>query len=717
MKSLRLTLVLCILAVNLIACSSDQEKIDRAVQMTLAAQQPVSAQPTEKATNAPTPTQTATKVVPKNTATPIPTSTIAPTETPAAKTFAEALVGIWSWEGDGENEAGWIVFGSDGLVVTPFKPEGEKYVASEDGSIRTYGDDGNSTGRFDPMILIDDNTLGIPGEFELHRQAPIDPAKLIGTWIADNSILEFLTPNQGVFYGTPSNYEIRNNILYLTDTDSSSSSFLSFTSDGELSFIEYSEYAQGTRVFRKHTLVMADGSRTPRGDEVLFPFHVSGKESLCGYIDRFGAVAIEPIYGYCGEFSEGLAAVTFISFTENWGINFGYINNAGEFVIPQNPEFQSAGDFHEGLAAVETNDDDLMGYIDRTGTLVIPAQFKIADNFSGGVAHIETDSGHGLIDTTGHITPIATFSGRHSDGLARVNDANGCHFIDVDGQIKIQTQGYMCGDFSEGLASINIKNGNCYYIDTDGQIAIQTEYSTCYSFSDGLAAVFNTDDYIGFSCGYIDTQGKLVIDFQNHHCSEFSSGRAAVEVMLGYGGESGYAGYQAYIDKKGEYVFNPTMLDWARDFKNGLALIGIGGQTTYIDTNGKIVYQSQDWPETPTTGPDPVSALSPYHYYSVTSTGTDFSNTDFFRHIVGMRVIWAGTVLSVASDGSVPVNVPSDLGTVQMVLHDIDQATLLRLRNNDQITFVATLADFDTGGSRRVPQISAKKATVLTINE
>ena len=135
----------------------------------------------------------------------------------------------------------------------------------------------------------------------------------------------------------------------------------------------------------------------------------------------------------------------------------------------------------------------------------------------------------------------------------------------------------------------------------------------------------------------------------------------------------------------------------------------------YIDTNGKMVYHSQEWPEVLTTGPDPVSALSPYHYYSVTSTGTDFSNTDFFRHIAGMRVIWAGTIVSVASDGNVPVDVPTQLGTVQMVLHDIDQATLLRLRNNDQITFVATLADFDTGGGRQIPMVIADKAVILSI--
>ena len=676
MKSLRLTLALCVLAVTLIACSSDQEKIDRAVQMTLAAQQPISVQPTEKATDSPTPTKTATKVVPKNTATPVPTSTIAPTETPAAKTFAEKLVGTWLYEYESNN--GWFVFESDGVFWMGGTHDPAEYTVSDDGSVQWSWDD-NSYGSL-TFSFVDDNTLLEADEgIVFYRQTAIDPDKLIGAWITDNAIMEFTAPNQGVFNGTPSYYEIRNsNILDLPGIDYSFKSLLSLTSDGELILFSYTQDRSIRTVYRKHTIVMADGSRTPRGDEVLFPFHVSGEGSRCGYIDRFGTVAIEPIYGYCGSFSEGLAAVTFISFYDNEGTYFGYINNAGEFVIPQNPELRSAGDFHEGLAAVETN-DYLKGYIDRTGTLVIPAQFQIARDFSGGVAKVQTDSSWSFIDTAGHTLPEQHY---FPDGLAAIYDVNGC-----------------------------------YYINKDGQIVIQTEYSFCSDFSDGLAAVFHTDNYIGYSCGYIDTQGKLVIGFQNYMCSDFSEGRAAVDTIYSPLTEKGYVSYQAYIDKKGKYVFNPTKIEYARAFKNGLAQIGIGDQTAYIDTNGKMVYHSQDWPETPTTGPDPISALSPYQYYSVTSTGTDFSNTDFFRHIVGMRVIWAGTIVSVASDGSVPINVPSQLGTVQMVLHDIDQATLLRLRNNDQITFVATLADFDTGGSRRVPQISAKKAAILTINE
>ena len=712
MKSLRLTLALCVFAITLIACSSDQEKIDRAVQMTLAAQQPISVQPTEKATDSPTPTKTATKVVPKNTATPVPTSTIAPTETPAAKTLAEILVGTWLFE-DGENE-GWAMFGSDGMLWSGGVRDGAKYTVSDDGFIEFSSD--SNYGSLTVTLVDDDTLLGEEGTV-WHRQAAINPDNLIGAWISDNSILEFATSNQGVFDGIPSNYEIRNNILYVADIDSLWPSLVSFTSDGGLFLLPHSQYVTERTIYRKHTIVMADDSRTPRGDEALFPFHVSGEGSRCGYIDRFGTVAIEPIYGYCGSFSEGLAAITFISYGEEWGTYFGYINNAGEFVVPQNPEIFSARDFHEGLAVVETK-DHFWGYIDRTGTFVIPAQFQGAGDFSGGVAQVRIDSSWRFIDEAGQLGSNVPDGGigSFSEGLAAVNSANGCYFIGTDGQTKIQTQGRSCFAFSDGLAAVNAEAG-CYFIDTDGKVAIQTEYSYCYGFSDGLAAVYGADDYIGSSCGYIDTQGKLVIGFQNYICNDFSKGRAAVETIYSPLTEKGYASYQAYIDKKGRYVFNPTRLDGAGKFENGLAWIGTGDQMAYIDTNGKMVYHSQDWPETPTTGPDPVSALSPYQYYSMTSTGTDFSNTDFFRHIVGMRVIWEGTVLSVASDGSVPVNVPSQLGTVQMVLHDIDQATLLRLRNDDQITFVATLADFDTGGSRRVPQISAKKAAILTINE
>jgi hypothetical protein len=62
----------------------------------------------------------------------------------------------------------------------------------------------------------------------------------------------------------------------------------------------------------------------------------------------------------------------------------GYIDATGKLVI--NPQFDNAGDFHEGFADVVVKDRS--GYIDKTGKLVVPPQFDDNSRFSEGLAAI-----------------------------------------------------------------------------------------------------------------------------------------------------------------------------------------------------------------------------------------------------------------------------------------------------------------------------------------
>ena len=49
------------------------------------------------------------------------------------------------------------------------------------------------------------------------------------------------------------------------------------------------------------------------------------------------------------------------------------------------------------------------GYIDKTGTLVIAAQFEKALEFSGGYAPVKSGKGWGFIDTAGKLTITPRF--------------------------------------------------------------------------------------------------------------------------------------------------------------------------------------------------------------------------------------------------------------------------------------------------------------------
>jgi hypothetical protein len=64
----------------------------------------------------------------------------------------------------------------------------------------------------------------------------------------------------------------------------------------------------------------------------------------------------------------------------------GFIDKTGNIVIK--PQFNSAWKFSQGLAAVFIGDK--VGYIDKMGNIVIKPQFNSAWKFSEGLAAVQT---------------------------------------------------------------------------------------------------------------------------------------------------------------------------------------------------------------------------------------------------------------------------------------------------------------------------------------
>lgn len=228
------------------------------------------------------------------------------------------------------------------------------------------------------------------------------------------------------------------------------------------------------------------------------------------YIDRTGKPAVNPkqlITAFAGEFREGRAPVGYVvnrspraSFVSKDGSvwtgakidsvyvgpyseglavfqqyrgKFGFIDPAGAEVIPRN--YDGAGDFSEGLAAVATPKDATSkelnwGYIDKTGKVVLEAQYQGARRFSGGLAPVKKDGKWGYIDKTGKmiVEPAYESANPFSEGLARVV-AGGKHgFIDTTGKLVIETR-FDCGwDFKHGLARISVGESEGY-IDKTGK--------------------------------------------------------------------------------------------------------------------------------------------------------------------------------------------------------------------------------------------------------
>lgn len=257
----------------------------------------------------------------------------------------------------------------------------------------------------------------------------------------------------------------------------------------------------------------------------LYPVSVDGK---WGYIDNTGTIRIQPQFDGADDFSDGLAMVCVI---EDGVRKWGYIDPSGTLVIQ--PQFADAGRFSEGMAAVGTvsaDDSRRYGYIDKTGTIVIPIQYegefqgsaRYARKFSDGLCAVTVEGEprtpvtsyvgtllvdyYGYMDKTGSMVIEAQFDRARdfSEGLAAVSSGADSGFIDTSGNWVIKLPpGLMLWQTSIPADPSSVG-------------------SSC-SFSEGLAIVWEMH-YADVNkppsdtnppvrrCGYIDKTDKVVIE-------------------------------------------------------------------------------------------------------------------------------------------------------------------------------------------------------------
>ncbi|MBX7220728.1 MAG: WG repeat-containing protein [Blastocatellia bacterium] len=206
-----------------------------------------------------------------------------------------------------------------------------------------------------------------------------------------------------------------------------------------------------------------------------------------GYINRQGKVVVPFLLTVANPFHDGLALVTLEKG------NLGFIDQTGRLAL-SNPKWLDIADFSEGLAAVQVmvrnnrlyqgSQEELYGFIDRTGKFVIPPRFANVRRFAQGRAvfvQYGTNHGYGYLDTTGTIVIPPTFA-----------DAR---------------------DFSEGLAAVAVRGPDekllWGYINPEGKPVIAPQFRHVQPFKGGLAGV-NCDEYCENCKTYIDAAGTVV---------------------------------------------------------------------------------------------------------------------------------------------------------------------------------------------------------------
>jgi hypothetical protein len=204
---------------------------------------------------------------------------------------------------------------------------------------------------------------------------------------------------------------------------------------------------------------------------------------------------------------------------------------------------------HNLLYAVEKN--NLWGYINEEGKVVISLEYENAENFIDGLARVKKDGKYGLISEVGKVViPFEWDEIRYEyQGLIKINKNNKWGLIDSNGRIILQPRWDWIEECSEGF--VKVKNdGKWGFVDNQDQIIIEFIFDDAYSFQNGLAAVKKGDKW-----GYINDKGEMVIPFIWDIAGSFENyNRAIVGEKSYYNGGKDYSHHDFLITRTGAKI-------------------------------------------------------------------------------------------------------------------------------------------------------------------
>ncbi len=220
--------------------------------------------------------------------------------------------------------------------------------------------------------------------------------------------------------------------------------------------------------------------------------------------------------------------------------------------------------------------------------LLLPSLSIAQDRF-----RVRVNGKYGYIDREGELVIPAKYdgAGNFSEGLARIevdvivygdtfdHTVAKWGFIDPSGEVVIEPTFDSAGDFQEGLAQVK-QDRRRGYVNAQGELAVPLQFSRRVGdFHEGLSAV----ELGQTSVGYIDAKGKLVFRLDGVDTSavnDFSGGLVRAETT---------AGALRYHDRKGELKIECSF-EFGRDFREGLAVVRTKkDHWAYMNTKGELV--------------------------------------------------------------------------------------------------------------------------------
>jgi len=243
------------------------------------------------------------------------------------------------------------------------------------------------------------------------------------------------------------------------------------------------------------------------------------------------------------QFYEGLACI-------NRNDTVCFINKKGKVLIKPNYKginlhgaFYNWSYYSEGMAHMVlpiTDSSYRSVFIDKKGKVPFDKQYLKAGDFSNGLAAVQfLDSTVGYIDKKGRVKiniPNGQYGAPFSEGLAWVNESEwkpeggSSYFINKDGK-RIGKEKFLRAEhFQNGRAKIFNKMNDSYgFINRRGETVIEPKYRAAFNFSNGLASVEMEmkGEYGDFETYIINKKGDIVLGpYKNISIREFVNGVA-----------------------------------------------------------------------------------------------------------------------------------------------------------------------------------------------
>ena len=305
---------------------------------------------------------------------------------------------------------------------------------------------------------------------------------------------------------------------------------------------------------------------------------VNGKASV---INRDGEMLVEPKFD-----DVSIPHDNRILFLDS--VKYGYMDTRGNIIIPA--QFEIANDFSGGMAIAGKEEDEL-GIIDRKGQWVLPPKYTSVFIQPNGLIRVEENDQFGLLNRLGDAVIPVTYDaiGKFSSGLVLVAKNEKFGYADVSGRLVIpllydfDLQTIYRNEFNKGFAEVKEK-GKSALIDSTGNKVISFQYEDliCYDPAAPIAARKKN------KWGFIDMENKILVPFKYDQLSYFSEDLAVVKSGKFFGA----------IDRKGATAV-PAKWDFITAFKNSVAVVKKDNGFGLISNSATILvdcaYEKYQW--------------------------------------------------------------------------------------------------------------------------